>query len=206
MPQQDRAHATREAILRAAAEEFDRLGYDRTSLSAVLARSGLTKGAFYFHFASKEALACALIEDQDQSWERMREEWDARAVGPLCKLVGMFVESADRMAGNVTLRAGVRLAADREVGYPGVPSAHLGWEKIIEDYLSAARDAGEIRSDVEPAALARTLCASTLGARYISSATTRCADFPARMRETLRFVLPSIASPDWLHSRLSEVV
>ncbi|GLZ31381.1 TetR family transcriptional regulator [Lentzea sp. NBRC 105346] len=198
MPQQDRAHATREAILRAAAEEFDRLGYERTSLKGVLGHSGLTKGAFYFHFASKEALAAALVSGQDDLWARMREDWDGRALDPLRRLVGMFHEAAERMAADVTLRAGVRLAADREVGYPGLPSAHLEWEKIIEAYLVDARDAGNLRDGADPAALARTLCAATLGARFISSATTRCADFPARTREILRYVLSSVISDDWL--------
>ena len=124
MPQQDRAYATREAILHAAAEEFDRLGYERASLTAVLARAGLTKGAFYFHFPSKEAVAGALIERQSDLWAQMRESWRARGVDPLSALHGMFLESADRMAADVVLRAGVRLNADREIGYPGVPSAH----------------------------------------------------------------------------------
>ena len=60
MPQQRRAQLTRRAILAAAAEEFDSTGYAGTTLNAVLRRSGITKGAFYFHFPSKEAVAEAL--------------------------------------------------------------------------------------------------------------------------------------------------
>jgi AcrR family transcriptional regulator len=197
MPQQDRAYATREAILHAAAEEFDRLGYERTSLTAVLARARLTKGAFYFHFPSKEAVAGALIERQSDLWAQMRESWRARGVDPLSALHGMFVESADRMAADVVLRAGVRLNADREIGYPGVPSAHIGWEKLISTYLAEALERGDLRAGVDPEAVARTLCGATLGARLISSATTACADFPARIREVLGHVLPCVASPEW---------
>src|SRR5699024_8098595 len=50
MPQQRRARVTRGAILLAAAEEFERIGYSGATLGAVLRRSGVTKGAFYFHF------------------------------------------------------------------------------------------------------------------------------------------------------------
>lgn len=57
MPQQERAHATREAIVSAAAGEFDRAGHAAISLNDILRRSGVTKGAFYFHFPSKEAVA-----------------------------------------------------------------------------------------------------------------------------------------------------
>ncbi|MCX2948111.1 ScbR family autoregulator-binding transcription factor [Lentzea sp. NEAU-D7] len=197
MPQQDRAYATREAILHAAAEEFDRLGYERTSLTAVLARAGLTKGAFYFHFPSKEAVADALVERQSELWAQVRESWRLRAVDPLSALHGMFAESADRMAADVVLRAGVRLAADREVGYPGVPSAHVMWEKLIAAYVIEAAERGDLRAGVDPEAVARTLCGAALGSRLISSATTACADFPVRIREVLGHVLAGVASPGW---------
>ncbi|MET9631003.1 ScbR family autoregulator-binding transcription factor [Lentzea sp. NPDC006480] len=197
MPQQDRAYATRESILHAAAEEFDRLGYERTSLTAVLARAGLTKGAFYFHFASKEAVARALIERQGELWAQVRETWHASGADPLSALHGMFAESADRMAADVVLRAGVRLAADREIGYPGVPSAHVGWEKLIAGYVAEAAERGDLRAGVDPDAVARTLCGAALGARLISSATTACADFPMRIREVLGHVLPCVASSSW---------
>ncbi|MFD9699407.1 ScbR family autoregulator-binding transcription factor [Lentzea sp. NPDC059081] len=197
MPQQDRAYATREAILRAAAEEFDRLGYDRTSLTAVLARAGLTKGAFYFHFPSKEAVAVALVERQSEFWAEVRESWRARGLDPLSALHGMFVESADRMAADVVLRAGVRLNADREIGYPGVPTSHVMWEKLVATYLAEAGERGDLLPGVDPDAVARTLCGATLGARLISSATTSCADFPDRVREVLRHVLPCVTAAGW---------
>ncbi|WP_434452447.1 ScbR family autoregulator-binding transcription factor [Lentzea sp. E54] len=197
MPQQDRAHATREAILHAAAQEFDRLGYERTSLTAVLARAGLTKGAFYFHFPSKAAIADALIERQSELWAQLRESWRARGLDPLSALHGMFVESADRMATDVVLRAGVRLNADREVGYPGVPNTHLLWEKLVATYVIEAGERGDLRPGVDPDAVARTLCGAALGSRLISSATTGCADFPDRIREVLGHVLPSVACSAW---------
>ncbi|MEU3648305.1 ScbR family autoregulator-binding transcription factor [Lentzea sp. NPDC034063] len=197
MPQQDRAYATREAILRAAAEEFDRLGYERTSLTAVLARAGLTKGAFYFHFPSKEAVADALVERQSELWAQLRESWRVRGLDPLSALHGMFAESADRMAADVVLRAGVRLNADREVGYPGVPSTHVMWEKLVAAYVIEAAERGDLRPGTDPEAVARTLCSAALGSRLISSATTACADFPARIREVLGHVLPCVASSDW---------
>lgn len=48
--------AKREAILRAAGEIFDDEGYERTSIDAVAARSGVSKPTIYNHFGSKEQL------------------------------------------------------------------------------------------------------------------------------------------------------
>lgn len=60
---QARAHKTRAAILDAAAQQFDVLGYAETSISTIVATGELTKGSIYFHFSSKEAIAKHLIDD-----------------------------------------------------------------------------------------------------------------------------------------------
>jgi TetR/AcrR family transcriptional regulator, transcriptional repressor for nem operon len=59
-----RADTTRQQILRAAARQFALLPYHQVGLDDVLAEAELTKGAMYFHFRSKHALALAIIEDQ----------------------------------------------------------------------------------------------------------------------------------------------
>src|SRR5689334_25261656 len=62
--QQERAIRTRELILEAAGAVFAERGYDGATISDVYSRAGLTKGAFYFHFSSKEDLAEAILEVQ----------------------------------------------------------------------------------------------------------------------------------------------
>src|SRR5262249_39937193 len=64
LPRQDRAERTRNAILEAAAVVFDERGFNGASLSDILAKAGVTKGALYFHFSSKEELARAIVEEQ----------------------------------------------------------------------------------------------------------------------------------------------
>src|SRR5689334_12795925 len=64
LARQDRAERTRTAILDAAAAVFDERGFSGASLSDILTKAGVTKGALYFHFSSKEELARAVIEEQ----------------------------------------------------------------------------------------------------------------------------------------------
>src|ERR1700757_5503977 len=59
-----RSDTTRDQILRAAAHQFAQRPYYAVGLDDVLAEAELTKGAMYFHFRSKHALALAIIEDQ----------------------------------------------------------------------------------------------------------------------------------------------
>ena len=48
--------SSRRALLEAAAQVFSERGYRGATVDAILARAGLSKGAFYWHFASKEEL------------------------------------------------------------------------------------------------------------------------------------------------------
>jgi AcrR family transcriptional regulator len=61
-PQQERSRATVDAILTAAAEVFERLGYDRTTTDAIAERAGVSVGTLYQYFATKDALLRKLVE------------------------------------------------------------------------------------------------------------------------------------------------
>lgn len=62
----------RERILDEAARLFRERGFDRVGVAEVMQAAGLTHGAFYAHFASKEALAAeALSRAFEQSEKRM---------------------------------------------------------------------------------------------------------------------------------------
>jgi AcrR family transcriptional regulator len=60
--QSERREATRAALLGAAERLFVRDGYDRTSTQAILLAAGLSRGALYHHFDSKEDLFAAVFE------------------------------------------------------------------------------------------------------------------------------------------------
>src|SRR5438045_891072 len=57
-----RGRDTRHEILSVAKQLFSEFGYHHTGLSDIQAATGLTKGAFYHHFRSKEELALAVLE------------------------------------------------------------------------------------------------------------------------------------------------
>jgi len=64
---------TRQALLKSALALFDRLGYDATSVQQIVDDAHRTKGAFYHHWESKEALLRDLHEEFiDDQLERAR--------------------------------------------------------------------------------------------------------------------------------------
>ncbi|MBF6508084.1 TetR/AcrR family transcriptional regulator [Nocardia farcinica] len=184
MPQQRRAQLTRRAILIAAATEFDLVGYEAAALNAILRRSRTTKGAFYFHFSSKEAVAEALVEDYAAGLSALRREWLERGLDPLSTAVGLTVEAARRVERDVVLRAGLLLSCRR----PGAVGD--GWDGLIDRLLHESAEAGQLEPDADPAAVARVVHAGLVGAHKIG------ADFSGlseRFVEIWRVVLAGVA-------------
>jgi TetR/AcrR family transcriptional repressor of nem operon len=60
----DHKKATRQRILEAAGRRFKQDGVDGAGVAAVMSDVGLTNGAFYAHFASKEDLVANVLADQ----------------------------------------------------------------------------------------------------------------------------------------------
>jgi AcrR family transcriptional regulator len=60
----DQKQATRRRILEAAGRRFKQDGIDGAGVAAVMSDAGLTNGAFYAHFASKEDLVANVLVDQ----------------------------------------------------------------------------------------------------------------------------------------------
>ncbi|QJA05917.1 TetR family transcriptional regulator [Thermosulfurimonas marina] len=66
--------ATREKILREALRLFQERGLAETSISDIEAAAGVSKGALYFHFPSKEALALAALDKAREDFKRFLRE------------------------------------------------------------------------------------------------------------------------------------
>lgn len=68
----EQAEETRRAILDAARHLFETQGYPRTSIANIVEAAGISKGALFHHFASKDALFFEI-------WKEMQLEMDAEA-------------------------------------------------------------------------------------------------------------------------------
>lgn len=62
--QQDRRAATRRILVAAARTLFAQKGYAATSTPEIVKAAGVTRGALYHHFADKQALFAAVVEEE----------------------------------------------------------------------------------------------------------------------------------------------
>jgi TetR/AcrR family transcriptional repressor of nem operon len=83
--------ATREQIVDAADRLFYHHGYEHTSFADIAAAVGLSRGNFYYHFKSKDAILDAVIEARLADTRQMLEQWENEQNDPGARIL-RFVE------------------------------------------------------------------------------------------------------------------
>lgn len=101
------AHARRDELLDAALQLFARDGYDATSINRIIEAVGVSKGAFYHHFAAKEDLVTALAERHARrTAEAAQSVVDDPTLDSFARLVGFLeVMRAQKLRDARDLRA-----------------------------------------------------------------------------------------------------
>jgi AcrR family transcriptional regulator len=187
---QQRAVHTREILLRAAAEVFDEVGYTRASLLKIIDRAGLTTGAVYFHFKSKEGLAHAVIHEQAKDLSLPQGKPGLR------HLVDITAYLAEEMQRNTLLRAGIRLAVEQNEADLNEYAIYEWWAQRFYEELAAARQNGELLPEADEAAFASLLVAAYTGTQIMSQLSTGRSDLPHRISDLWRCILPALAPAD----------
>ncbi|MER6101162.1 ScbR family autoregulator-binding transcription factor [Streptomyces sp. NPDC001832] len=189
MAQQARAIQTRRSILVAAAAVFDERGYSSATISEILARAGVTKGALYFHFTSKEDLALGVMDVQLESDPLPPQ------LTKLQELVDQGMLLAYRLRHEPLVRASVGLAMDQAVEGLDQGTPFRAWIDRLEQLLTAAKNQGELLPHVDPCETAEMLAGSFSGIQVMSQALCKREDLGRRISVLLHFVLPSISTP-----------
>jgi AcrR family transcriptional regulator len=139
-----RGQRTRQLILERTAHVIDEQGYAGATLNRLVKSTGLTRGAFYFHFESKDALAAAIAEEQADRWQRLLVAVQRREQDPLRRLVTLVNATAFAYRDDVTVRAASRLLNDRGLINRELPRTAPWWRDMITTMLRQACEAGQL--------------------------------------------------------------
>ena len=117
----EQGQATRAALIGVATELFAENGYDGTAIPAVLDAAGVSRGALYHHFASKEAL-----------FEAVLQAVEAQATLKVTRAAGAATDPLDGLRrGCAAYLAMCRDPVVRQISLIDAPAV-VGWERWRE--------------------------------------------------------------------------
>lgn len=132
----------RAAILAAAAELFDRRGYETTRLNDIAEYAQVSKPILYRYFGDKEGLARAITEFQSRLLRQAVSEMEARGYASLEVLIRITFD----IGGDPISRAGLRLAAE---GLPARKQLRRPFAELLD--ISNRKLIGAVEeSDISP--------------------------------------------------------
>lgn len=185
---------TRERLLDAAQESINRHGFSATSVERIIGLAGVTKGAFFHHFGSKNELARALIDrfaaaDREVLETSMRraENLSDDPLQQLLIFVGLMIEVGEEL--DATPNPGCLFATycfegglfeddTRDV----IAGAITLWRKEVGDKLRAAAAARPPRRRVDLESLADMLTTLFEGSFVLARSTDTRGVFVGQLR------------------------
>jgi len=166
-----RTAATRGKLLDATFDEVYHNGFQAASLNNIVAAAGITKGALFHHFESKQSLGYALVDDLlapilDARWLAPLADTD----DPITVLQTSFRRHIrdDIKAGNVNYGCPMNNLAQEmsplDKGFHRrLETMYDTWRATIADALARGQNAGKVRSDVDVRATATLVVVGQIG-------------------------------------------
>ncbi|MEQ1736148.1 MAG: TetR/AcrR family transcriptional regulator, partial [Rhodoglobus sp.] len=156
-PRRGRPGYDRRGVLEVAVRAFNEYGYDATSLAMLAQRLGLSKSALYHHFPSKEHVLEAALDEALGGLEGLLAQPGA-TTGNAAERLEFVVDGAVHVLVErlpyVTLL--LRLRGNTPVERAAL-ERRREFDRAVTGLVTAARDAGELREDIDPRVAERLL-------------------------------------------------
>ena len=194
---QARAQATKQRIVDAAVDVFHEVGFGNVDLIDILERADVTKGAFYYHFPTKESVAAAIIDIAES-------EFTATMVGILSSppavenlIRSTFVAVALHERNRLNRVADQLRQSLSQVSSVGA-ATYRHRQTVVYDKLAGSVTRGiaegDLVADIDADQVARTLWSFTIGNRILAVALEQ--DIFAGLGSVWQLLLRAIATPE----------
>jgi TetR/AcrR family transcriptional regulator, transcriptional repressor for nem operon len=166
---------TRQVLLQAAFREVYRTGFQNAGLDTILAATGMTKGALYYHFGSKDALGYAIVEEivanlpRDRWLIPLQRSEDQDPIDALIRIVQAIPTRPRDIKGGCAL---VNLAQEMspldEQFRKRLERIFHAWKTGIATSLRRGQSQGTVRRDLVPEETANFLIAMVEGYQVLA--------------------------------------
>ncbi|BBY24846.1 TetR/AcrR family transcriptional regulator [Mycobacterium stomatepiae] len=170
MARQVRSEVTRRKILKAAIDVFGEVGYAAAGWGTIIDRTGMTKGALYHHFDSKESLASAIIEEGAETLLNGFRNVCGNASPGLENLLHGTFTIIGMLGSDETARAAEQLTCTLR-GFNEAAGQFCA--AMVEQLAGEARRAiaeGDLRPDLDPGEVSESIFGAMFGTRALADA------------------------------------
>ncbi len=164
---------TRDHILKATRKILVAQGFHNTSISAVIEATGVKKGNLYYHFASKEDLGLAVLEDaKDEFFSFLAKALEGRdpveKIINSCQAIFREQEKNNFVGGCLFGNTALEMADSNRKFSEVIQEVFNRWTGVLEEHLGQARKTGLLPPSTRPRLLAKTVVATLEGAIMMS--------------------------------------
>jgi len=141
----ERRKVTRGRLVDAALKLFSTSGYEHATVDDIAQEAGYSKGAYYFHFSTKDDILLELL----RMWTEGRSAVlaaEAESGSPRATLQAFFSYEEEPAWKAVLLEFWAQATRNMEVG-KRLSQAYAGWRKQLADVFAAAAARGELRAE-----------------------------------------------------------
>jgi TetR/AcrR family transcriptional repressor of nem operon len=159
---------TKAKILEASRTLLSLHGYENTTIDDIMAASGITKGAFYHYFKTKEALGQEVIVQAMQEYQSLTESLESQAA-PIEKLTSLIrtLCKLNSQGDWLNCRLMLRLLTEPHDETPGMQAElntfWLWYRSFLNDLIIRCRETGQLPMQVPAAAQTNLLISMLLG-------------------------------------------
>lgn len=187
---------TRQLILDASMDLFVQNGYDATSVAQICQKAQVSKGAFYHHFPSKQALFLDLMNAWLQGVEgtfRIAEDVSEDVPQAFEEMAGLTGQVFDALEGGfpILLEFWRQASCQREIWQEAVAPYHQYLGLFAGMVRQGVQD-GDFSPEINPDTSARILMAVAMGLLLQASFDPDGADWQAVTRSGIRLILDGL--------------
>lgn len=195
MSSQQRSEETYNHLLDVAGRCFAAGGYDATSVAKICQEAGVSKGAFYYHFSSKQALFLELLERWLTRLDRHMAELRSEAASipeALLHMVTAIRHVLASASGRLPIFLEFWVKAQRDpVVWEATVEPYRRYQRLIVDLIEMGVAEGALRP-VDAELVARSLVSLAVGHVLQGSLTPEDAEWGEVAEQSLRLFIEGL--------------
>ena len=199
-PRPDVSDQRRHQIMDAALTVFSHLGFERASMDDIAKEAGVSKGALYLYYKSKDAIIAKLLQlffDQALKQVKLLAAGEGSVTEQLLAFTRVLTREMDRMAAMQPISLQFYAIAARHATIRQHLRAYFAdYRALMEEVIQRGIAQGELRADISPAETAVTLTALLEGLALLWLIDPQATDWHVQVESSTHLLIQGLsASP-----------